>query len=381
MANEAPGLVTDYPLISVRGAPYERGVQYGRLARDRVHGSLRFYTKVFREALDVDWRWVRERAAPFSEAIAAFSDDISQEMRGLADGAAIEYEDVLCLNCRTEVLDAATVEAAAGRRGRFASECSAFAAEATSTAAGSLIVGQNWDFIAGCEDNVIILSVEQDDKPNYVTVLEAGLVGKMGMNEAGVTLTTNALVTERDLGGDGLPFHVILRALIDSPTVSEGVATLQRMTRSGSANYTLASAAGLALNIETAPGGYRDAAIEAPEDGVLAHTNHFVSNHFLRRSPDEYSISVDASTVLRLHRLRGFLKEHNGQIDRERMQSILADHPSSLCSHENLELPSYERTATRAAMIMEPATRGMWLAAGNPCVASFHRLDTTVLGG
>lgn len=386
MRNEAPGVVADYPLISVHGASYERGFQYGTLARERVHGSLGFYGKVFQDALEVEWSWVRERARSFSTAIADFSGNIAEEMRGLADGAGIDYDDVLCLNCRTEVLDAATVRSATGRRGRFAGECSAFAVEGPATANGSVIVGQNWDFIPGCERNVVLLSVEQDDGPNYITLLEAGLLGKMGMNEAGVTLTTNALVTERDLGDVGLPFHVILRALIESLSVAEAVENLRGMTRSGSANYTLASAAGLALNVETAPGSGSETAVESPAASVLAHTNHFVSNQFICRSPDVYSISLDeglGSTVPRLDRLQTLMLQHAGRIDREQMQAICADHenrPLCLCVHEDLDQPLHERCATRAALIMEPASRGMWLAAGNPCVAPFRQLDTAVLG-
>jgi isopenicillin-N N-acyltransferase-like protein len=386
MRNEAPGVVADYPLISIHGAPYERGFQYGTHARDRVRGSLGFYEKVFQAALNVEWSWVRDRVRPFSTAIADFSENIDQEMRGLADGAGIDYEDVLCLNCRTEVLSAATVRSATGRRGRFAGECSAFAAEGPATANGSVIVGQNWDFIPGCEQNTVLLSVEQDDGPNYITLLEAGLLGKMGMNEVGVTLTTNFLVTERDLGEAGLPFHVILRALIESASVAEAVQSLQQMTRSGSANYTLASAAGLVLNIETAPGAGSEIAVESPEASVLAHTNHFVSNQFLCRSPDVYSMALNegiGSTVPRLSRLQTLMLQHNGQIDREQMQSVLADHqgrPLCLCVHEDLDLPPHERCATRAALIMEPASKEMWLAAGNPCVAPFRKLDTGVLG-
>jgi isopenicillin-N N-acyltransferase like protein len=385
MANEAPGIVADYPLVSVHGSPYERGVQYGMLARERIQGSLQFYAKTFQKALDVEWSWVRQRAGTFSDAIEAFSEEIVKEMRGLAEGADVEYEDVLCLNCRSEVLNAAAVLKATGRRGRFACECSGFAAEGSATANGSVIVGQNWDYISGCEENVVLLSVERDDGPNYVTLLEAGLLGKMGMNEAGVTLTTNGLVTSRDLGEEGLPFHVVLRALLDSPTVADGVARVRQMTRSGSGNYTLASAAGLALNIETAPGGPQDMAVESPEAGLLAHTNHFVSNQFLCRSPDDYSALMreEASTVPRLNHLREFMRQHSGRIDRELMQSILADHsgrPLCLCVHEDLDLPPFERWGTRACMIMEPASRGIWLAAGNPCVAPFRQLDTSVLG-
>jgi isopenicillin-N N-acyltransferase like protein len=380
-APEAPGLASNYPSICVRGTPYERGVQYGNLARRQIHGSLKLYEHVFRQLLDVDWRWVRERARSFSESIADFDNAIVQEMRGLADGAQLEYDDILALNCRTEVIDAASVSAAAGHGGLFIPECSTFAAEASATAGGRLLIGQNWDWLVGCERNVIVLHVEQDAKPNYVTVVEAGLLAKMGMNDVGVALTTNGLVSEQDAGGDGLPFHVMLRALIEARTLSDGVTTLQRTTRASSGNYLLASGSGLAVNIETVSGDYHGATVALPVDGVFAHTNHFTC-----RSGPGLSVAVweSPASPLRLHRLSTFLQESSGQLDRAGLEGILADHadhPWGLCTHENVDLPEHERYATRASIIMEPETRTMWLAEGNPCVAPFRELDTSILGG
>ena len=37
----------------------------------------------------------------------------------------------------------------------------------------------------------------QDDGPDFVTVVEAGLLAKTGMNSSGIGLATNALVTDR----------------------------------------------------------------------------------------------------------------------------------------------------------------------------------------
>lgn len=134
----------------------------------------------------------------------------------------------------------------------------------------------------------------------------------------------------------------------------------------------------MAINAESAPGGYRDVAIELPDEGVYAHTNHFLSDHFLRRPVNENSIALQdgASTVTRLLVLCGFMRQHHGHLDRELMQSILsdhADHPWGLCAHPDLDLLAYEHWATCASLIMEPAAKGMWLAAGNPCVAPFLR--------
>jgi isopenicillin-N N-acyltransferase-like protein len=57
-----------------------------------------------------------------------------------------------------------------------------------------------------------VLEVRQDEGPDFVTVVEAGLLAKTGMNAAGLGLVTNALVTDADVGEPGLPYHVLLRA-------------------------------------------------------------------------------------------------------------------------------------------------------------------------
>ena len=101
-----------------------------------------------------------------------------------------------------------------------------------------------------------MLEVRQDDGPDFVTVVEAGLLAKAGMNAAGLGLATNALVTDADVGDPGLPYHVLLRAILDCGTVTEAVEALRGGLRSSSANYLIAHASGSALDIEAAPGDF-----------------------------------------------------------------------------------------------------------------------------
>ena len=54
-------------------------------------------------------------------------------------------------------------------------------------------------------------------------MVEAGLLAKTGMNAAGLGLVTNALVTDADVGEPGLPYHVLLRAVLDCGTVTEAL--------------------------------------------------------------------------------------------------------------------------------------------------------------
>ena len=54
----------------------------------------------------------------------------------------------------------------------------------------------------------MVLEAEQDEGPRFVTVVEAGLLAKFGLNSAGVGILTNALVCDGDTGEPGVPYHV-----------------------------------------------------------------------------------------------------------------------------------------------------------------------------
>ena len=151
---------------------------------------------------------------------------------------------------------------------------------------GPAIIGQNWDWLLHAAQTLVVLEVRQDDGPDFVTVVEAGLLAKTGMNAAGLGLVTNALVTDADVGEPGLPYHVLLRAVLDCATVTEALEVLQAGPRSSSANYLIAHASGAALDIEAAPGDFTRLYPLFPEDGVLLHTNHFLAGiHPARPGP------------------------------------------------------------------------------------------------
>src|SRR5215475_12004396 len=267
-----------YPHIRVAGSAEQRGRQYGEQARDRVRRSVSAYREVFAELAGWEWDTVRAEAAKFQAPIAAFGPQYLAEMRGIAEGAGLDFGDVLAINVRTEVMFAAKARQAAASTGPARTgpaECSAFAVAPAPGRAGPTLLGQNWDWLPHTAETVVVLEVRQDDAPDFVTVVEAGLLAKTGMNAAGLGLVTNAMVTDADLGEPGLPYHVLLRAMFDCATVAEALRVLASGPRSSSANYLLAHASGTAVNIEAAPGDFTRLYPLYPEDGVLRHTNHF----------------------------------------------------------------------------------------------------------
>jgi isopenicillin-N N-acyltransferase-like protein len=293
-----------------------------------------------------------------------------EEIRGIAAGAGADEADVLAINVRTEVMFAAKARDAERRVG----ECSAFAVTPARSADGHTLIGQNWDWLLHSAGTVVVLEARQPDRPDYVTVVEAGLLAKTGMNSSGIGLVTNALVSADDRGEPGVPYHVALRAILDAETISDAYAALQRAPRSSSANYLIASRDGLAVNIEGAPGDFSALFLTFPDEGLLLHTNHFASG---RLSADDVGLWVMPDSPFRLERLREQLGGA-ASLSLKAVRQALADHaghPSGVCCHPDERWDPLEQGETVASVLMDLDERRMWLADGRPCTAPYRELD------
>jgi isopenicillin-N N-acyltransferase-like protein len=355
----------------VEGGPRERGRSYGEQARERVHRSVEAYGDVFAAYAGWDWPRVTEHACASAPAIEAFEPAYLEEMRGIAEGAGVEESDILAINVRTEVMFAAKAREAADRR---PGECSAFAVTPARSADGHTLVGQNWDWLLHSADTVVVLEVEQEGRPDFVTVVEAGLLAKTGMNSSGIGLVTNALVSDADRGLPGVPYHVALRAVLDAETISDAYATLQRRERSSSANYLIAHRDGLAVNIEAAPGDFSRLSLRFPADGLILHTNHFTTPGAVG---SDVGLWVMPDSPFRLQRLDEQVASRP-TLSLQDFETALADHanhPSGICCHPDPRWPELEQGETVASVLMDLDAGRMWLADGRPCTTPYRQLD------
>ena len=113
------------------------------------------------------------------DAISALDPSFLDEMRGIAQGAGVRFEDILALNCRTEILPAeflgvpATQEenksspridsrplSAAQRQAASVfgeGECTALALKPSASAEGNTWLAQNWDWIGTQRQALVLL--------------------------------------------------------------------------------------------------------------------------------------------------------------------------------------------------------------------------------
>ncbi|HLK41873.1 MAG TPA: C45 family peptidase, partial [Thermoleophilia bacterium] len=217
-----------------------------------------------------------------------------------------------------------------------------------------------------------------DHKPSYATIVEAGMLAKVGMNAAGLGICTNTLVSDRDANRPGVPYHVMLRALFDATSVDEAAATLRSVERALSANYLIADKSGRAANFETIAGGADAIHATVPHGGLIAHTNHFCApayrpiDAFVRNSPhsltrlDDMWHELREEAPLTVDRLKQALRSHRHE-------------PNGVCSHPDPDAnPLFART-TVASFIADLTVGDSWFTDGPPCAAEYqaYRLPGT----
>lgn len=355
-----------FPIISVKGDPSQRAVQYGAQAKALIERNLAAYQRNFRHYAKVTWEEVLSSVDKYIPAIEAYDKEILEEIRGIAAGAGRAMEEILALNVRTEIMLTT----------KLCSGCTAVAALPEATASGHTLIGQNWDWSVAVQDSCVILEVEQDGKPNFVTFVEAGLLAKVGLNSAGLGLCVNAMVSDGDRGDPKTPFHVIIRKLLNAERLGDAIAMVLNTERASSANYLLAHREGEAIDLEAAPQGV---GYKSPERGVLAHANHFVANRFIA---NDVGRTFLPDSLIRDSRANRLLQRQVGKIEIETFQELLRDHvnyPNSICRHPDPRAVEEERLQSVASLIMDLDEGRMYLSDGVPCENEYRVLTFSSL--
>ncbi len=351
--------------VTLTGTPYERGLQYGTACKEEIALSVRSYTELFKVRKNMTWEQARVLSRQYIPAIRDLDEGYIQEMQGIADGAGITFEDVLAINSRTELMYSDMPVNTEPPQ-----ECTAFALVAPATTDDTVIAGQNWDYTLVQRDAVVIVRIPGEGKrPTLLFFPEAGMIGGKGCNNAGLSLTLNALRTKEY--GIGLPVHIRMRRILECTTLADAYTQAVKGVIPAPANLIITHKDGLALGLELSPVGVD---VMLPEQGVLVHSNHFIGPHL----SGLHGHANTGSTYVRLARARQLFCGKTG-LTVAYAQEALRDHkgyPTSLCAHSSLPLPvTIEHGATNFGLVMDLTHNEVWLAPGNPCENPFVKIE------
>ena len=304
--------------------PYARGEAFGRAQAPLVANTLALYRRMFAETNGTN------------AAEAGRSVDLSaaerEEIAGIAQGAGQDEYELRAINARTEIL--------AGTSGL--TECSV-------VGQGGLLA-QNWDWHPDAGASTVVWIVEHEHGW-FVTLTEAGLLAKIGLNDAGLGVCLNLLNTTADGGLDGTPIHLLLRQTLQNcRSVDDAITLLTSARTSASSAVTVATPNDVAT-VELNPGG-----ANVIRGHVGAHTNHFLEppKRGEDTTPEESPSTIPRLEVVRSQPLLDALRSHE-------------THPKGVCRHVDELEPWADRTETVASVVMNLAARRFHVAAGQPC--------------
>ena len=401
--------------VTVTGTPYNRGKTYGSRVPTLIEHSIATYASLFAYRRGMDWDACQEAALAYQTVLEAGASDVLEEMRGIADGSKRKLSEILALNVRTELLagrsagqlhagwqEALFANSAAGvpqhpddggellgasggfgdaNTDGFASvqlggdfgECTTAAADNTATLGGTTILAQTWDWQGQQRKACVLLRIYASGQPDVLTLTEAGIVAKHGMNSEGLAVGLNMMRSKSDGKNVGMPVHVLLRMMLQARTFDEAKAIPRAHSAAASSCIVLAAKAGGGLSaLEITPAGVA----EVPaQNGHLAHTNNALD---AGAAADEYEIDENNSTRERYQRALHLLKMDNGGGGKLRLddfKAILRDHhgqPKCICRHPNKKLAAVDRSETVCGVIMDLGNLTMHIAPSLPCKCNFE---------
>jgi isopenicillin-N N-acyltransferase-like protein len=340
-------------VIEVSGNSFEMGFQYG-VACPEITKMLDITYQVFggKDKADILANKYIPLYLPFAEQ---YAPEIVEEMRGMAAGAILDFQDIFFLNITYEI----SVPSVMG--------CTSFAAAGQATIDGEVITGQNFDFLSMWEDVIILLKMKPSFGPEILAVAPAGSLGLFGLNSAGISLNLNLLRNKDSLNPNGgVPSHIILRKLLACERVGDAIGVIASAEKRSAKNYLLASDQGDIVDVEVTAS---DLDVRYPERGILTHANCFTSDRF--KSADQAPFYW-ADSYIRDHRLYQLMDNQHGQLSVDVMKQLLQDHnnnPNSICRHPDPKaiLQFGRMIKTIFSFISCPKKRKAYIALGNPC--------------
>ena len=270
---QVPASNRKFQVLDIRGTPYERGLQHGKLLRASIRKAVDTWKEDLRGAYHTDPDIFIKKflaATDYVPAIEKWTPGLLQEVQGIAKGAGVDFTTMLVYQLPDEYW--ANGSAASG------DHCSAIGAATTKDHPS--IVAQNAD-LEGFRDGLqTILHITEPTGLEQFVLTAPGLIGFNGINSKGVGVAANTL-TELGSSRGGLPVAFVVRGVLETVGFNEARSFLRTIRHASGQNYTLGGDGRVAC-FESS--GSEVVQIDPPKAGSFVyHTNHSVAKRLLRQ--------------------------------------------------------------------------------------------------
>ncbi|WBX85166.1 C45 family autoproteolytic acyltransferase/hydolase [Sphingosinicella microcystinivorans] len=246
------------------GDPHARGRAHGETLRAGVAEMLDRWGEGLGALYGVGRARYVERfhaATRYAATTERLAPGVIAEVRGIAEGANVRFADLLAAQHINEEFELGP----------------AFAAEACSTiilppAAGRpALIAQNLDLAQYLDGLQILLRCPTGDGSGEILALSVpGMISLNGMNSHGFAVCDNT-VNQLRPNPEGLPVYALYRLLLESRTLAEAAALVERIPPATGLNWVMGDPDGVMM-IERS--GFETAKTPGADGRPVYHTNH-----------------------------------------------------------------------------------------------------------
>lgn len=349
--------------ISVSGTSAQRGYQHGVQAKELIRKSIQIYKNIVvsLRGTELTWDRILQEVAYFIPSLKRYDRPLYDEMKSIAIGAEVSFEEILFLNVRSELMNPAWANAL------ITEGCTSFLLQPNLTKNQEFFIGQTYDWFPVCQELLVVLHSEDEKGHEFVTVTEAGILAKIGCNNCGVGSLLNYL-NNFEINQNGTPYNILLRRVLDSKNFYDAQRNIMRSPIAFGLNIFIADNKGSGINYELTANGID---FFYPEDGLLLHTNHYLSSKLSTRT---FNKKMYPSSRNRFDTAKNLLSRTGMEIeDIIKMVSFhdKANSENNICRHENEDEYHIETLFT---MIVELSKMELYLCFNTPCNHSFYKI-------
>jgi isopenicillin-N N-acyltransferase-like protein len=347
--------------LKLSGSSFDIGYQHGAGARQEIQSAYEYYMTFWSTGSSSSEKTILHTAMSF---LPFLDQRLLEELEGVAAGSELELAKIIALNCRWELNYAYMPD----MQGWLGAGCTAFALTPEITRNHHTYLGQNWDYKLPLQEQCIILSIQQENRPSLILITEAGIIGHKGFSSSGIAIAVNFIRLTKDTSRPGTPFLMKMRQILEQPTLDECIRFLERNPGPNSGNVLIACRDGRAVDAELNP---QSMSVIHPDKGILVH-----SNHFQRPPKGEKDVGCTAlpDTFARTKQLYWHLSHCRANSDAEAIEIGLRDHagfPDSICRHQNTSIPPENHWETLLSFYFDINAQELKLTIGPPCHSSY----------
>jgi len=336
---------TKLRMITVSGDHYTAGYKIGQKTAPEIRRILELSGEQVKKQ-DPSLR--KKYSAMFLNLVKDAAPDILDELRGVADGAGANFDELFMFNLKE-------LETLAKQRLPESENCTTI----IKPKEDRVLVGHNED--GDHNNDLFLLKAKIGDNPRFLALCYHGWLpgAAAAVNSAGLFQTINNIFSTDVRVGLPLLFHA--RTALGAKGIEEAEEVITARKRARGENFIFYKG-NTCRNIETSATRHKTRDVTVP----YVHTNHYIEKDML---PMQLKIPPEkASTLQRSARAQKLVREQD-DIDLDTIKRILADHanePRSICLHRFLHL------RTLGSVLFDTSKKELHISRGLPCKARYY---------